>query len=257
MENVKRLRRVLFVVVVVFFGTVVNAALVAGFDMDSIGGDSRTITDITGNGHNALFNVDTTLSADNPFNLAASKSLQLTGSHVAHLSNPAPLSSVHSDQPYQDQWSMEMWFKPTMLGMDSWLMRTVQTNQTRGIYLNSDKTVDVRGNINGWQLAISTTKLETDKWYHIAAVYGSDLTFRLYINGVQEASVVIDSWYFATGIDATIGDLAVGLIDDVGFYNHALSVGELGYNASYTVPEPATIILFGISGLIALKRKKK
>ena len=105
-------------------------------------------------------------------------------------------------------------------------------------------------NTTGWGGVFSTTDLQTDTWYHLAATYdGSDL--RLYINGVEDASSAktgnlkkpYRNLYVGVRIDGGSGvNHMTGAIDELHIYDQALSGSEvaelyLGYSRSYSYDE--------------------
>lgn len=56
----------------------------------------------------------------------------------------------------------------------------------------------------------------------------------------------------ARSFDSTVTDFYGGSLDEVRIYNYALSGNEVAQ--LYTIPEPATILLFSLSGLILRKK---
>jgi Concanavalin A-like lectin/glucanases superfamily len=80
----------------------------------------------------------------------------------------------------------------------------------------------------------SQTFVHTNEWYHIAGVRGSNY-IQLYVNGVLEAQTNIDfpvgygntPLYFATTGQSYYDHKFAGALDEVGFYNRALSSNEI------------------------------
>lgn len=134
------------------------------------------------------------------------------------------------------------------------------------------------GNVSyhtGAALAVST-------WYHVAVIYdGSTLDFdttadgdtnglSVYINGVQVDSVggnlnnagqvlnvaATDFWI---GRDVSGSRTFDGVIDDVQVYNSALSANDVSFlfqNPGSAIPEPASMVLMGLGGLLMLRRRR-
>ena len=94
--------------------------------------------------------------------------------------------------------------------------------------------------------AIEGVEIELEKWHHVAAVYGAKKE-TLYLDGVEigtqdlpeAADVKIDFNPFSAIIGGngwrTPGEFWEGLIDEVGFYNHALTPAEVSRN--FNAPE--------------------
>ena len=92
-----------------------------------------------------------------------------------------------------------------------------------------------------YKQALGTTPLATGTWYHLTAVFESNTSKRMYLDGNLEATLT-DSTTFPTGIDnlniarfgrSTAGGYVNGQIACAMAYNKALSVSEIlqNYNA--------------------------
>lgn len=97
---------------------------------------------------------------------------------------------------------------------------------------------------------------------HVAAI--KEITVKLYIDGVPQGSTsYLQSNINDVSESISIGgnypsggpnpDFYNGYIDDVHIYDRALSIEEV--EQLYTVPEPATLLLLGLGGLLIRKRK--
>jgi hypothetical protein len=93
----------------------------------------------------------------------------------------------------------------------------------------------------GYKEAKGTTSLATGTWYHLIAVFESNTSKKIYLNGNLEATIT-DSTTFPTGIDnlnigrygrSTPGGYTNGQIAYVMVYNKALTANEVtqNYNA--------------------------
>ena len=98
--------------------------------------------------------------------------------------------------------------------------------------------------------------LEEEKWYHLTYVYNGS-QFLAYINADYTGSIS-DVGYSPGGTvqiasDNTSSRTFKGMMDDFRIYNRALSVEEI--DQLYNIPEPATLSLFVLGGLLIRKCK--
>jgi len=108
-------------------------------------------------------------------------------------------------------------------------------NSTNKIRFSSYHTSDVID---------STTTVSANTWYHVAATHesGSD---KLYVNGTLEASGSAGSFSVSNAANLRIGSSSIfnlhhqGLIDEVSFFNSALSASDV--TAIYNGGTPADI----------------
>ncbi len=132
---------------------------------------------------------------------------------------------------------------PNKITVEAWVKPASYKNQKivskwDGTY---DYILDLDSNIarfyvdTGANVALSTTNLSLNQWYHITGVYDGDNVI-IYVNGYEESR---DSFtgYVATGTDkvvigsgSTLYNFFNGTIDDVRIYNRALSVSEVRYH---------------------------
>ena len=96
--------------------------------------------------------------------------------------------------------------------------------------------------INGSHSLASSTVLETDKWYHIAAVYDASAGMKIYINGVLDASnsntgnlnTSTFDFYIASA-DGGTGRYFDGRMDEIRVWNDVRSESEIQDNMHNTL----------------------
>ena len=117
-------------------------------------------------------------------------------------------------------------------------------------------------------LKIDPALVTTGEWVHVAGVRDSAASLlRLYINGVEVATHDTENTFnidhdeiMTIGAAAKengdylgeIGHWFAGELDDVRFYDEALSAGAI----ASTIPEPATLALLGLGGLLLRRRRR-
>ena len=126
-----------------------------------------------------------------------------------------------------------------------------------GIFIRSNGTVAFSHWYQSPGNVIPTTHiLEEEKWYYLTYIFnGSE--FLAYINAGYTGSV-LDSGYSPGGTvriasDNTSYRTFKGMMDDFRIYNRALSAEEIG--ELYSIPEPATLTLLALGGMLIRKRK--
>ena len=108
-----------------------------------------------------------------------------------------------------------------------------------------------RLNIGGFQTVNSTTAADVDKWYHVAGTYdGKEL--RIYVNGVEEASLPQQGEFAVSAGPLSIGFLSdgsaqtLGIIDEVLIANRALTEAEI-----------KELMLRSVSGVLSVESSSK
>ncbi len=119
---------------------------------------------------------------------------------------------------------------------------------------------------------------ELDTWYHIVVTYDG-IDTRLYVNGVLEETSAQDLGYHATPQDTVLGRfyttntglLFNGMIDEVRISNEARDLdwilaqyrlmsdqaAYLEFAAEQPLPEPSSLVLLALGGLVLLGRRRK
>jgi hypothetical protein len=155
------------------------------------------------------------------------------------------LTSYHEIAAYRDSY-MEGGITPLLFQLDQ---------------SDSDIRFIVADNYSHLVTATYSNILTTNTWYHVAGVRAGD-NLNVYVNGVSGTPAsgslgAIDSDNLKVGAllchGAPVSWFFDGAIDDVRIYNQALSAGEI---QQLFIPEPATILLLGIGGVL-LRRSKR
>ena len=128
------------------------------------------------------------------------------------------------------------------------------------IYLNWSNAGDLYTYVEPERIVYDDTSVNDGQWHHVAiTVDGDDSTnnYDLYVDGEwagrDTVRAIYDRWDSVT-IGAA-SDPFTGSIDDVRIYNHPLSTEEIGQ--LYTIPEPCSLLLLGLGGLLIRKRQLK
>lgn len=102
------------------------------------------------------------------------------------------------------------------------------------LYVGEDRRVRFAigvGSSRDWEVSGSPTALNSD-WTHVAAVYDGAIQ-SLFVNGVLVASHPIGISYIPTTTPLKIGNTFDGQIDELAYYNRALTSDEIAYNATH------------------------
>lgn len=112
-----------------------------------------------------------------------------------------------------------------------------------------------------WYNCQSATHLNDEQWYHIVAT-DDEGAVRIYLNGLLDTLNNKGAGGIPPQINAPITISKTnpgsqfffnGLIDDVRIYNRALTEQEVWQ--LYTIPEPVTLILLGLGGIMLRKKQ--
>ncbi|GAB5402826.1 MAG: hypothetical protein Aurels2KO_10570 [Aureliella sp.] len=103
--------------------------------------------------------------------------------------------------------------------------------------------------------AVGTSNIFDGNFHHLAGVFdGTDL--KMYVDGAEEATLAFSGTVDHSGRDLRIGAWwgnggapsreVNGLVDEVRFYNNALSAGQV---SALAVPEPSSLLMFGVASV--------
>lgn len=164
-----------------------------------------------------------------------------------------------------------LWFNPdTTLDSSSARVDFVRWASGGPVYFVFQKTansgtIELRGILDGWKeltgAQTTVTSWAAGTWHHIAGTYDGAGNYAIYVNGSLNDTANV-SGATAAGTDLGFGGrrdgggVFDGQMDDVGFYNHALSASDISTIYASGIPEPATIALLGLGGLVLLRRRK-
>jgi len=137
--------------------------------------------------------------------------------------------------------TIEFWYKTSVsIGTNNPIMTTAGWSSNFlnrwQIQTNSDKIAFWRSDGNG-NLFVGATVLATNKWYHVAVVQDSSSVWKMYLNGIQDATgtdsgFTTDS-YLEIGANSTLtgGNGVKGQISDI-----RIVKGQALYTADFTPP---------------------
>ena len=180
-----------------------------------------------------------------------------------NLGNPASLN-------FSGAITISAWIKPDVInGVNINRNIVAHGYQSAGIdkevYLRiaNDGQYEIGSYVQGGGTGRATYTIPSEdqgNWVHLVGLYNGS-TWLLYRNGTQVGSANNATGAIAVDENWAIGARGTGTerffdgsIDDVRIYNRALSSEEVVQ--LYHIPEPATLLLFGLGGL-ALRFKRK
>ena len=208
---------------------------------DNDGGTGNTITDQgSGSNNTTLFN-SITFSTSVPEYVFNQYSVSFDGSDDYM---DIPDSTALETTAFT--WSA--WFYCTAIDRYNLIVDSATSTQTTNGYIlfirNSNNKI-VFGSYSSTDYLDSTTAVTANTWFHVAATHeaGSD---KLYVNGSLEASGSASNFNTTDAVNLRIGSSSVyglyhqGLIDEVAFFNSALSASNITSIYNSGVPNDLT-----------------
>ncbi len=256
-------------------GSVAQAGLIGYWTFDD------TLDDASGTGNHGIFHgaVDSnpTYSTDVPATLGAGKSIDLQ----EFLLNDNPRNEVvqvlnNASLQFDQALTVSFWVKGTAAELNGYIMGKPNNWRDDGTW-----GFDVRVSNGGLKHAFFSLNSDTDPavvnmwgdkfdsgdqgWVlltHVTEIRSGVVERDMYINGAyvstyNNGQVAPDlngpSDFWMGGRNTQDG--ITGLLDDVAIWDEALSPAEIGLLVN-GAPEPATLSLLGLGGLVMLRRRK-
>ena len=261
--KMKKAVAVLAMVIVILGAGVTNASLVAQYTFEG------NFNDVSGNGHNG------TISATGVGSIINDPERGMV------FSNTSAYVDIHSTTPLpalaaQTSITLTAWVKQTAVATSpyAYILQVgnngdsaiaslgVLADQRVASYSETDQPGTNADQVYTYSDGPVEAGAAWESWHHLAVVYDRSTDIAtFYIDGVaagtNDISKLQDTYGFTWAQARLGGDdngtpYYQGLMDDVRYYDEALSAEEI---AILAVPEPATMALLGLGGLLLRKRK--
>ncbi|MCC7350007.1 MAG: PEP-CTERM sorting domain-containing protein [Phycisphaerales bacterium] len=249
-----------------------GAATIAKYDFDAFSSSPPPkIADISGNGHNLTYSANNYAAIDtwDPFDNANSKSL-VARYNTGIMTDPG---TINLNNGGSNRFTIEGWVRPAASNVEAVVahLGSTQGGNTTDIYLkvvaNTGQVQSRVYNGGGPVVTSANSIVQNNEWNYLALVYDGNW-MRMYVKnsaypsltevGSAEAGVALPTSLNSgtTYVAAVPTDWYAGF-DDIRISDTALTDAQLGYHASFTpVPEPASLMLVGLGGLMLFRRRK-
>ncbi|NWK57583.1 PEP-CTERM sorting domain-containing protein [Verrucomicrobiaceae bacterium N1E253] len=137
-----------------------------------------------------------------------------------------------------------------------------------GTFLRGNGSFGIK--IDNQQVEAATGSFSADAWHHLAVTWNrntgsSDGVVELYVDGVDVGGTSSGSWDSITIDDAArFGKelsgtrYLIGSADEIAIWNRTLSPSEIAAQyAAATIPEPTTVSLLALGGMVLFRRQRK
>jgi hypothetical protein len=199
--------------------------LVGWYKLDEVGG--TVAADSSGLGNNGTYTGSPTLGAASNGNAALNTAVDFTGTNYVQIPGLFDRSTSVSVMAWTKLDAIDVSGAEVFSMGDHVALRMLAgTPGLRGIYYNGSTYPNV-----------SVSESMGGSWRHVAAVYESGGTFKLYVDGIEAGSVAVTTpiSYPGLGANSRIGAHGNGSgnfdfdgrIDDVRVFNRAVSAGEI------------------------------
>ena len=246
--------------------TSASAALVAYWPLDS------NASDATGNGHNGAVLGSTVTFGQAGANANTGTSTDFQGNGHIDVPWSAALNQGSQAPNGSGSFTVTLWANPSVVGGAH---RSPFTNrEDNGASVNGPIIYIEPGGLwtywagnNGpsgaWN-PLNASPATANTWTHVAISYDAATTTRkMYLNGAEVVNQVIGvsanllrSLHIGSGQDDGNNFNWAGRIDDVGFWDNALSQAQIQGVMANGVPEPAVTGLMGLTGIILMRRRR-
>lgn len=244
----------------------VSAATIAQYNFDVMAGDNRSFDDISGNGHGiSYWAANVAQSADNPFSISDPNPNNKSAIYLGNANGNAGLMSNITSYNLQanPNLTLEGWIKPSKIQSAIIIQLKSNDGGQSSLWVGTDNNghaasrVYIKDQGSGGGISDANV-LPLNVWSHLALTFDG-VTSTLYVNGVSVGTTGNGLTLPTNLSSAFVGGYLDGQIDDVRFSDTVLAPSELGYYHSFTapVPEPASLSLLGVAGLMMIQRKRR